>query len=290
MKAVLMLLAGACVCSTAWAWPPKPRPIGDVTFEFWGEANGRGSTVVYSNLEQSTDPNEFYLPQSEAGVPYGDDLHLAAAGWMDGFTFVYYDPPGEAALSQVDVLFYENDPNNSDFPGGDPGSPLLGSYTVTDLPGDGAHIVAVDVSATPLSLPEDIWIEFDFADSVEAGLVLFDPPTVGSSADLFEVHGVDVFVFGYPYIANFGVEVTTGEGGNGCPNPGDSGSYCTADIDGSNDCIVSLADLAALLSAYGTCPGDALYNPDADLTDDGNQCIALADLAELLGQYGDDCN
>lgn len=290
MKSAFLLFAGILVCSTALAWPPKPVPIGDVTFEVWGEVGGRGSEVVYSNLEQSTDPNEFYLPQSETGVAYGDDLHLTAEGWMDGFTFVYYDPEGGTALSQVDVLIYENDPNNSDFPGGDPGSTLLGTFNVTDLPGDGAHIVAVDVSANPLLVPQDIWIEFDFADSVEAGLVLFDPPTVGSSVDLFEVHGVDVFVFGYPYIANFGLEITTGEGGGGCPNPGDSGKYCTADIDGSGDCIVSLADLAALLSAYGTCPGDALYNPDADLTDDGNACIALADLAEMLGQYGDDCN
>jgi hypothetical protein len=288
MRTAFLLAAGLCVCSAALAWPPMPRPIGDVTFDYWGEVHGRGSTVVYSNLEQSTDPNEFYLPQTETGVPYGDDLHLTAGGWMDGFTFAYYDPAGGTALSQVDVLFYENDPNNSDFPGGDPGSALLGSYTVSDLPGDGGYIVSVDVSDSPLLLPEDIWIEFDFSDSPEAGLVLYDPPTVGSSTVVFEVHGDDVFVFGYPYVGNFGLEITTGEGEPGCPNPGDSGKYCTADIDGSGDCLVNLADLATMLGAYGTCLGDEFYNPDADLSGDG--CIGLGDLAELLGQYGDDCN
>jgi len=76
----------------------------------------------------------------------------------------------------------------------------------------------------------------------------------------------------------------------GCPEPGESGAYCTADIDGSGNCIVNLSDLAELLGNYGKCPGDPGYNPAADLADDGNPCITLADLAELLSQYGDDCN
>ncbi|MBU0616246.1 MAG: hypothetical protein KKI02_00870 [Planctomycetes bacterium] len=273
MRTGLLLLVGGCVCCTALAWPPKPVPIADVTFHYWGGGTDRGSNVVYSNLEQSTDPNDFYLPQTESEVPYGDDLHLTAAGWMDGFTFAYYDPAGGTALSQVDVLFYENDPNNSDFPGGDPGSTLLGSYTVTDLPGNGVHIFAVDVSADPLSLPEDIWIEFDFSDSPEAGLVLYDPPTVGSSADLFEVHGVDVFVFEYPHIANFGLELTTGEG-----QP-----RCHGDLDGDND--RDLADLAELLGHYGDTTG-VVYE-DGDLDEDGD--VDLSDLAELLGVYGEPC-
>ena len=117
-----------------------------------------------------------------------------SGGWVDGFTLAYYDPAGGTALSQVEVLFYENDPNSPDFPGGDPASLLLGSYTLTDLPGDGAHVIAVDVSDSPLLVPEHVWVEFDFTNSPEAGLVLFDPPTVGSSADLFEVHSIDIFV------------------------------------------------------------------------------------------------
>jgi hypothetical protein len=77
---------------------------------------------------------------------------------------------------------------------------------------------------------------------------------------------------------------------DGCPEPGASGNYCTADIDGSGDCLVGLPDLGALLASYGKCPGDPGYNADADLTDDGDPCIKLADLAEMLTQYGDDCN
>jgi len=54
------------------------------------------------------------------------------------------------------------------------------------------------------------------------------------------------------------------------------------DLDGDGD--VDLADLAALLSAYGTCDGDPSYSAAADFDDSG--CVDLADLAALLSQYG----
>jgi hypothetical protein len=78
-----------------------------------------------------------------------------------------------------------------------------------------------------------------------------------------------------------------------CPNRGDSGRYCQADIDGSADCVVGLADLAQLLSNYGLSSGATLSMGDVDpygewFSGDGD--VDLADLAELLGQYGDDCN
>jgi hypothetical protein len=74
-----------------------------------------------------------------------------------------------------------------------------------------------------------------------------------------------------------------------CPNPGVSGSYCDADIDGSGDCVVGLADLAQLLGKYGVNSGAT--HEDGDLEPAGGDGdVDLADLAELLGQYGDDCN
>ncbi len=72
----------------------------------------------------------------------------------------------------------------------------------------------------------------------------------------------------------------------GCPNPGGSGNYCTADIDGSSDCIVALNDLAQLVGHYGITTG--AVHDDGDLDGDGD--VDLSDLAALLGQYGDDCN
>jgi photosystem II stability/assembly factor-like uncharacterized protein len=54
------------------------------------------------------------------------------------------------------------------------------------------------------------------------------------------------------------------------------------DVDGDAD--VDLSDLAALLSAYGACAGDANYNPAADFDNTG--CVELTDLATLLSNYG----
>jgi hypothetical protein len=78
-----------------------------------------------------------------------------------------------------------------------------------------------------------------------------------------------------------------------CPNRGDAGRYCEADIDGSFDCIVGLADLAQLLGNYGMTTGAVLMDGDVDPYDEwfpGDGDVDLADLAELLSQYGDDCN
>jgi hypothetical protein len=86
-----------------------------------------------------------------------------------------------------------------------------------------------------------------------------------------------------------------------CPNRGDSGYYCEADIAGEEgpDCIVGLADLAQLLGNYGCgTPTDpncvaTLMMGDVEPYDPwwpGDGDVDLADLALLLAQYGDDCN
>lgn len=54
------------------------------------------------------------------------------------------------------------------------------------------------------------------------------------------------------------------------------------DIDGDGD--VDQADLGDLLAAYGSCDGDANFNPDADFNGDG--CVGQDDLGTLLGNYG----
>jgi len=83
--------------------------------------------------------------------------------------------------------------------------------------------------------------------------------------------------------------LTVEPNGGGCPNPGGSGNYCTADIDGSGDCVVDLADLAQLLSHYGITSGATPEQGDID-PPDGDGDVDLGDLAALLSQYGDDCN
>jgi hypothetical protein len=75
-----------------------------------------------------------------------------------------------------------------------------------------------------------------------------------------------------------------------CPHPGDSGQNCFADIDGSGDCIVGLADLARLLGNYGQTSGMTVVDGDLEPYPEGDGDVDLADVAELLRQYGDDCN
>lgn len=94
--------------------------------------------------------------------------------------------------------------------------------------------------------------------------------------------------------------VITGEGG-GCPNPGATGSFCTADCFPNNgdgiwnypaddgDCRVNLQDLAQLLSNYGMMAGATREDGDV-FPVGGDGRVNIQDLAQLLSQYGDDCN
>ena len=101
-------------------------------------------------------------------------------------------------------------------------------------------------------------------------------------------HYVGGYWFGGVPFAQFYMELFA----PACPNRGDSGKYCQADIFNHN-CIVDLPDLAQLLGNYGCTTGCTLlqgdvYPPDPFFPGDG--AIGLPDLAEMLGQYGDDCN
>jgi hypothetical protein len=75
----------------------------------------------------------------------------------------------------------------------------------------------------------------------------------------------------------------------GCASPGASGNYCSADIDGSFNCLVNLSDLVQLLSHYGITTGATRLHGDVEPTG-GDGDVDLCDLVTLLAQYGDDCN
>ena len=62
---------------------------------------------------------------------------------------------------------------------------------------------------------------------------------------------------------------------------------CPGDVNGDNQ--VTQADLGILLSAFGTCPGDAGYNAAAGGLA-GDPCVTQADLGVLLSNFGQNCN
>jgi hypothetical protein len=86
-----------------------------------------------------------------------------------------------------------------------------------------------------------------------------------------------------------------------CPEPGDSGNYCEADVypnDGNGswnyaddgDCVVNASDLGQLLASYGTTTGATREDGDVYPPGAGDGAVDASDLGELLAQYGDDCN
>lgn len=50
---------------------------------------------------------------------------------------------------------------------------------------------------------------------------------------------------------------------------------------------IDLADLAAFLSAFGSCTSEATFDPAADIN--ANGCIELDDLGELVAKFGSSC-
>lgn len=72
-----------------------------------------------------------------------------------------------------------------------------------------------------------------------------------------------------------------------CALPSQAGVICVGDI--NDDCVTDLSDLARLLTAFGTCPGDAAYDAAANIATD-DDCIDLYDLTTLLSDFGCDGN
>jgi hypothetical protein len=91
------------------------------------------------------------------------------------------------------------------------------------------------------------------------------------------------------------------DGCEGCPQPGGSGGYCSADIypndgDGSwdptqdGDCVIGIGDLGQLLPNYGATSGMTREDGDVYPATGGDGAVDIGDLGELLAQYADDCN
>lgn len=132
---------------------------------------------------------------------------------------------------------------------------------------------------------------FTIAAGIEQGFDIYNDPGYIPSPGYYDPNltsYVGTYWFGGVPFAQFFMELLAGS----CPNKGDAGRYCEADI-ANFDCIVNLADLAQLLGNYGCTTGCTVTMGDVDPYSrffPGDGLIGLGDLAELLGQYGDNCN
>jgi len=61
---------------------------------------------------------------------------------------------------------------------------------------------------------------------------------------------------------------------------------CPGDANGDNQ--TNLSDLELLLSSFGSCAGDSIYDQRADLNVD--DCVGFDDLAEMLSAFGTVCD
>lgn len=145
----------------------------------------------YSNTTNATN----YYFAAGAGAIVADDVHRTTSLPLGEITFAYYTP---GAAPDVTMYIYEN---IGDFtlP-----APLIASYALGTLTGSGAWIYTIALPS-PLAAPADLWIGFSFS-TADAGLLIFDPPTVGTSHDLFMLNNAGVYWFGGNPPANFYLE------------------------------------------------------------------------------------
>lgn len=144
----------------------------------------------YSNTTTSTG----YYFAGGAGAIVADDIFRTTNLPISQISFAYYAPD-----TAPDVVMYIYDLNSYNLP-----APLLASYNLGTLNGNGAWAYTVTLPA-PLSAPSDIWIGFSFS-AANAGLLIFDPPTVGFSDNVFMMNNSGLYWFGGNPTANFYLE------------------------------------------------------------------------------------
>lgn len=184
---VACLLFGAVTVACAQLQvTATPLPDG---VKLWNDTLTPQVAPDYSNTTTATG---FYFPGG-AGAIVADDVLRTTNLPIRQVSFAYY-APGAAP----DVVMYIYDLNNT-LP-----APLLASYNLGTLNGAGAWAYTITLP-TPLSAPSDLWIGFSFS-VADTGLLIYNPPTIGASDDVFMMDNVGLFWFGGSPVANFYLE------------------------------------------------------------------------------------
>jgi len=186
-KGLIVLLAvSAALLVPAWAQTPSPQ-------------------IVYDNTSTNSFTGQFYGSQNE----FGDQITLAGASFnrtITSFRFDYYLSHGVNGDEQATLTVYD-----ATGPGGSPGKVLFtdGPFNIT------SGYNTVTDSGLNVAVPDTIiWtVKFTGVEGTEqAGLLFYNPPTVGSSFDDYweKVNGVwtlNRFTPSGGPVANFGAQV-----------------------------------------------------------------------------------
>ena len=321
MKRLLIVAAVAAVAAPAFA-APELLPIRGMNYGTYDQASstftpGHQTTRYGDPVWWSIERSGYYTSITDDGWSVLDWGDIAGPQAIGGFQFSYATAEMMPTLINCYMLFFaeENGFNSLD-------RVYLAGFNVIDLPTGGptwnGWTVTVDLEGSGSEFIID-GSDIDFDGLVDFGYVYAFPleweltgPTVAGDPNT-ESDGMedafDSFIYvdandliseyvgswywpdplpdGSHLYAQFYMQLYDGNVPDGCPNPGDSGRYCTADIAG-DVCVVDLADLAQLLSNYGVTSGAVHDDGDVEPAD-GDGDVDLSDLAELLAQYNDDC-
>ena len=326
MRHFVAIVFGALAATPLFAGP-EILPIKGVHYLHYDVATGKmtqenGERRYGHSLWAATESSGYFWGSvhGEVGLDWGD---IAGPVPVGGFVFTEFtnsSPAHGDAWAVIMIYAEENGWNSS-------GRIAIAGFLIENLPTSPyirdeywGYICHVELE-TPFvidgsDLDSDGLVDFGYAQWFVwpspgaymgpgiAGDPNADPPTAPGIEDAIDIF-IDPNLFTDPNLTGGSFQGTYWFGGDpfaqfyfellapGCPNPGNSGRYCIADIDGSFDCIVDLSDLAVLLNNYGMTTGATFNMGDIEPYDSvwpGDGDIDLGDLSELLSQYGDDCN
>lgn len=172
--------------------------------------------LVYDNSNPKAYGGEWF----NNGAEFGDQINLAGSSRvMTDFKLDYYLSSNATGNETAELRFYANDGSALGVPNGSPGSLLYDSGTISL----GKGFNTISISGLSTQVPNTLtWsIIFNGIDPIEqAGVLFYNPPTVGSSFDDFWARSKDgtwalnTFQGGGAKVANFGAQVTA------IPEPG----------------------------------------------------------------------
>jgi hypothetical protein len=146
-----------------------------------GCASGAHATILYDNTTTDTFDTILY----SLGPPYtalGDQIHLISAGTADQAKVELFNN-GDAGTFDAELDFYNV---------GSPVGSLLGSFDLTDISSIGSDVIDLtfDLGAG-LTVPQDliftVTVSNMSSDTMDLGVDMFEPPTVGSSDNSFMI-------------------------------------------------------------------------------------------------------